>query len=105
MKYAAIILSFVMSAMTVCSCLRSQVQEYNIGVSQCSTDDWRVKMNNEMQLEAFFYPGLNLEIRSAEDDSRRQIQDIEYFISQGVDLLVVAPNEAEPVTPAVEKAL
>ena len=61
-------------------------------------------MNDEMLLETFFYPGLELEIRSAEDETGRQVEDIEYFISRKVDLIIVAPNEAEPVTPVVEKA-
>ena len=87
------------------SCTGNKVQKYVIGVSQCSTDDWRVKMNDEMLLETFFYPGLELEIRSAEDETGRQVEDIEYFISRKVDLIIVAPNEAEPVTPVVEKAL
>ena len=37
-------------------------------------------------------------------DNRQQIADIESFIRQGVDLIVVAPNEADAITPVVEKA-
>lgn len=54
--------------------------------------------------EALLYDNLELEIRSAGGDSERQIADIRHFIEQGVDLLIVAPNEAIPVTPVVEEA-
>lgn len=77
---------------------------YRIGVSQCSDDEWRHKMNNEMQREALFYEGVDVEIRTAKDNNRNQIADIEYFIGQKVDLLIVSPNEAAAITPVVEKA-
>lgn len=75
-----------------------------IGVSQCSSDDWRNKMNNEMLIELFQHPGVQAEILSAEDDNANQIKDIEHFIKEGVDVLVVSPREAAAVTPAIEKA-
>ncbi|MCD8043126.1 MAG: substrate-binding domain-containing protein [Tannerellaceae bacterium] len=77
---------------------------YRIGISQCSDDEWRTKMNNEILREAQFYEGVEVEIRSVKDDSRAQIQDIRYFIDAGVDLLIVSPNEAVPITPIVEEA-
>ena len=75
-----------------------------IGVSQCSEDEWRNKMNKEILREALFYDNLDVEIRSANDDNQKQIDDIEYFISKDVDLLVVAPNQSEAVSPIIEKA-
>lgn len=77
--------------------------EYVIGVSQCSDDEWRAAMNKEILREALFYPGLKVEIRSAHDDNSLQIEDIRYFASKGVDLLIVAPNEAKAVAPAVDE--
>lgn len=61
-------------------------------------------MNEEIMREALFYPDLKVEIKTVKDNSREQTEDIERFISQGVDLLIVSPNEAEYVTPAVERA-
>lgn len=75
-----------------------------IAVSQCSDDEWRTQMNKEIRREAFFYPGVEVDIRSAGDDNARQTADIEHFIDQKADLIVVAPNEAEALTPAIEKA-
>ena len=78
---------------------------YHIGVSQCSDDEWRHKMNKEMQREALFYDGVQVEFRTAKDNNQYQINDINYFIDRKVDLLIVAPNEAEAITPSVEKAI
>ena len=75
-----------------------------IGVSQCSDDEWRTQMNKEIAREALFYPGVTVEIRSAHDDNQKQIADIEYFMDEGADLIVVAPNEAEAIAPVIEKA-
>ena len=61
-------------------------------------------MNEEISRESLFYPNLKVEIRTAKDNNREQIEDIEEFIAKGVDLLVVSPNEAKAITPVVEKA-
>ena len=73
-------------------------------MSQCSDDSWRHKMNDEILREAMFYDGVSVEIRSAHDDNKKQIEDIRHFIDKKVDLLIVAPNEAAPITPVVEEA-
>lgn len=57
-----------------------------------------------MRRELLFHPELSLEIRSADDNSVKQSADIDYFISKKVDLLIVAPNEANGVTDAVTRA-
>jgi signal transduction histidine kinase/DNA-binding response OmpR family regulator len=62
-------------------------------------------MNDEMLREALFYPGLQLKFKSAYDSNQRQIRDIESFIAEGVDLIIVSPNEAKPLTPVIEKAI
>lgn len=79
-------------------------KQYVIGISQCSNDEWRTQMNKEIYREALFYPEIKIEIRSANDNNKQQISDIEYFIKQKVDLLIIAPNEAEAITPIIEKA-
>lgn len=85
------------------SCTRHEPR-FRIGVSQCSDDEWRHQMNNEMLREALFYDEVEIDIRTVKDDNTRQIEDIRNFIEEGVDLLVIAPNEAAPITPVVEEA-
>lgn len=87
------------------SCSNNEVQtKYLIGVSQCSDDAWRTKFNEEMRRELLLHPGVEVEIRSADDKNENQAADIEYFINKKVDLLVVAPNEADFLEPYVTKA-
>ena len=75
-----------------------------VAVSQCSMDEWRNQMNEEMQREAFFHTDLDVEIHSTPDNTQQQIADIESFIRRGVDAIVVAPNEWKPLRPVIEKA-
>ncbi|MFA6581425.1 MAG: substrate-binding domain-containing protein [Paludibacter sp.] len=76
-----------------------------IGVSQCSDDAWRRSMNSDMKREASFNPGVKIQIKTAHDSNQQQIRDIESFISDEVDLIIVSPNEAIPLTPVIEKAM
>lgn len=96
------IVSVVLFILALTSCKRD-TPRYVIGMSQCSDDSWRHKMNDEILREAMFYEGVSVEIRSAHDDNRRQQEDIQYFIDKKVDLLIVTPNEAAPITPIVEE--
>ena len=102
MKRVLFLLGLVLSGLLV-SCSHD-ASRYVIGVSQCSDDTWRHKMNDEIQREALFYGGVEVETRTANDDSRRQIEDIRHFIRQKVDLLIVAANEGMALTPVVEEA-
>lgn len=88
------------------SCEGGKATEHKvIGVSQCSDDAWRRTMNNEMKREASFYSNVEVRIKTAHDSNQKQIRDIERFIADGVDLIIVSPNEAVPLTPVLEKAM
>lgn len=87
--------------LTVVGCREEKV--YKIGVSQCSQDDWRMKMNDEINREIMFHEDAVVEIRSADDSNAKQIKDIEYFIDNHFDIIIVSPNEAEALTPTIKK--
>lgn len=76
---------------------------YKIGVSQCSQDDWRTKMNDEINREIMFHDDAVVEIRSADDSSAKQIEDINYFVENGFDIIIVSPNEAAALTPVIKE--
>lgn len=103
MKAITIISLFLLLA-GICTSCGEKERKFHIGVSQCSDDEWRNQMNKEILREANLYEELSVEIRTSKDDSRQQCEDIKQFINQQVDLLIVAPNEAAPVTPVVEEA-
>ncbi|MDO7874494.1 substrate-binding domain-containing protein [Hymenobacter sp. ASUV-10] len=79
-------------------------RHYTIGLSQCTTSDaWRQAMLAGMQKELSFYPNVTFRLKDARDNSTRQQQQIREFLKEGIDLLIVSANEAEPVTPVVEE--
>ena len=102
-KYHILFLYFALFACLACQ--RERNPRYVIGVSQCSEDLWRQTMNEELKREvALYQANTELLIRSVKDDTPKQIADIEWFIEQKVDVLVVSPNESEACTPVIEKA-
>lgn len=92
---------FIILSLTAC---KEKPQTFTIGLSQCSNDEWRQKMNTEMRHELLLHPGVELVIKTVEDDTQQQIKDIDDFIGREIDLLIVSPNEATPMTPVIEKA-
>ena len=76
--------------------------KYKIGVSQCSQDDWRMKLNDEIMREALLHDSIEVEIRSADDDNGKQKADLRYFVQNGFDIIIAAPNEVETITPLLD---
>lgn len=87
--------------LAACSADRKQ---YVIGVSQCSEDNWREKLNGELRQGLYYYDNVNLEIVSADDDDQRQIAQIDSLVDAGIDLLIVSPNQMNTVTDAIDRA-
>ena len=87
--------------LTACS---KQEPKYVIGVSQCSEDIWRDKLNDELQTGTYFHDGVELRFASADDSDEKQIEQIHQFIKDGINLLIVAPNQVATVSPAIDKA-
>ena len=80
-----------------------QKSKYRIGVSQCSSDIWREKLNTELLMGTYFHEDVELLFASADDSDERQISQIEDFVREGIDLLIVAPNQVATVTPTIDK--
>ena len=78
---------------------------FKIAFSQCnSAEPYRTTQNNIMKRDIKKYPDCELVIQDAQQDNAKQIAHIENLILQGVDVLIVAPNEAAPITAPVKKA-
>ena len=97
------ILFLILSMTLLWSCTQPE-DKFLIGISQCSQDEWRNKQNEEMLRQAAVERNMELEIRSVKDDSKKQIEDIRYFLDKKVDLLIVSPNETDAITPIVSEA-
>ena len=101
MKNRFLLLAWCCLSLLLAGCQERRV--YKIGVSQCSSDDWRNKCNEEIYREMIFHPDARVEIRSAEDNNNKQIADIRYFADNGFDIIIVAPNEADAITPIIKE--
>lgn len=79
--------------------------KYTIGFSQCiGSDKWRITMLEEMQRELSFHSDIELIYEDAGGNSDKQIEQVRALLNKRVDLLIISPNESEPLTPVVEKA-
>lgn len=94
-------ISFLLAILMLGSC--AEEKKYRIGVSQCSSDDWRDKMNEEMLREIMLHEDATIEIRSANDDNERQIADIRYFADNNFDAIICSPIEAKAITPVIKE--
>ena len=52
---------------------------------------WRDKLNTELRVGASYYGDIDLRIASASDNDDTQIRQINRFVDEGVDLLIIRP--------------
>lgn len=98
-----IFLTFLISLMLL-SCSDRQ-EQYVIAFSQCSSDMWRDKLNEEMLTSTYLYGNrVKLKIATAYDSSQRQMEQIDRFVEEGVDMLIVSPNQTSAITGAIDRA-
>lgn len=81
-----------------------QPRKYVIGVSQCSEDTWRDKLNDELKMGEYLNDSLIVKLASSNDDNMLQNKQVNQFIDEGVDLLIVSPNQLSAISKAVERA-
>lgn len=103
MKHLNHVIILALASLTVILAGCKHERTMRIGVSQCSDDDWRRKMNEEIGREAMFHDNIEVEIRSANDNNEKQISDLRYFLDNGFDIIVAAPNEANALTPILKE--
>ena len=101
-KKVHIVLCFV-GLLLLAGCNRN-TKKYVIGVSQCSEDIWRNKLNDELLMETYQHKDVELIFASAKDNNKLQTEQIEKFIQRGVDLLIISPNQVHSITPVIDKA-
>ena len=81
-----------------------QQERFVIGFSQCvESDAWRKTMLEEMKRELSFHPSVEFIYKEADGNSETQISQVKELLDQRVDILIISPNEADPLTPIVEQ--
>ena len=81
-------------------------KKYRFGFSQATIlETWRVQFNKDMKKEADKHPELELIIADGQNKTEKQVADVENFITQGVDVLIISPKESAGLTPVTIKAI
>lgn len=101
------LLIFVMLGLVMlcngCSGERQQ-GKFVIGFSQANkAEPWRTWMDNSLLAEAAKHPDIEIIYADAQQDNSKQVADVENFLRQRVDLLIISPNEARPLTGIVKR--
>ena len=92
-------------AILLSSCSSDKAKKYRIGFSQCTGDDnWRRRMLADMKREMAFHPDIDFFYTDAKDNSQLQAQQVKELMNEHIDLLMISPNEAQPLTGVVEDA-
>ena len=81
-----------------------QPKKYVIGVSQCSEDIWRDKLNDELKTSEYLNDSIIVKLASSNDDNVLQNKQVNQFVDEGVDLLVISPNQLSAISKAVQRA-
>ena len=101
MKKTVLYLIIIVAALTGCT---ESEKTFRIGVSQCAGGQWRDKVNSEMlAAQHLFEQNVKVTVVNAQDDTERQICEIDSLSDAGIDLLVVAPNESAPIADAIAR--
>ncbi|MEK6543458.1 MAG: substrate-binding domain-containing protein [Elusimicrobiota bacterium] len=91
--------------MALAATAHAQGKKWVIGMSQCNLGEpWRVQMNADIKKAAEKHPELQVIFKDAQNDTLKQRAQIEEFVSAKVDLIIVSPKEAAPLTPPVAEA-
>lgn len=102
---ATIYLLLVIATASQFSCSMQASRKYKVGISQLGeADEWRKDMKEELYRELVFYPDIEAIYRQADYSSEKQVAQIRELMQDGIDLLIVCPYEAAPLTPVVEEA-
>ena len=85
--------------------IHAQQPKWTIGMSQCNLGEpWRVQMNADLRKAAEAHPEIRVIFKDAQNDNLRQSAHLDEFVRAGVNLIIVSPKEAAPLTKPVSDA-
>ncbi len=94
-----------LAALLLTNIVDAQKPKWTIGMSQCNLGEpWRVQMNADIKKAAEAHPEIALVMKDAQNDNLRQSAHVEEFIRSGVNLIIISPKEAAPLTRPVGDA-
>ena len=104
-KHIYIILFGYLLLLFSCNNPNKNTHTYSIGFSQSIDNDiWRKSMDHAMEVEASLHPDIKLTISVTDRNVKKQIEDVDKMIEQGMDVIIIAPYESDSIVPVIEKA-
>ena len=94
---------YIVFGMLLTGC-HQQPKKFVIGVSQCSEDIWRDKLYDELKMGEYLNDSIIVKLATSNDDNVLQNRQVNQFVDEGVDLLVISPNQLSAISKAVERA-
>ncbi len=112
------------SVFSAAGCSQSHPR-FSVGMSQCNLGEpWRVQMNADVKEAAGkhnaemaaagklvdpdgtkYTHDIEVVFKDAQNDTQKQRSHVEEFVAAGVDLIIISPKEAAPLTEPVAKAI
>lgn len=79
--------------------------KYTIGMSQANVaEPYRQRMDDDIRKAASSVPQFTVNFADAAQDNAKQVEQVTNFLTQQIDLLIISPNEARPLTAVVKQA-
>lgn len=103
MKRYLYLIVYIGLGLSLAAC-KQQPKKFVIGVSQCSEDIWRDKLNDELKMGEYLNDSIIVKLASSNDDNVLQNRQVNQIVDEGVDLLVISPNQLSAISKAVERA-
>lgn len=95
----------VLIFLSLTSCKKEEEKKYVFGFSQgLWNHPFRERMNEELQIAASLYPNLDIDIKISPDDELKQSNDIQSFIDNKVDLILICPRFTNSLNEVIDRA-
>lgn len=108
-KYIFMAIIIAAMALTGCGARKSPTRptvQYVIGMSQCNLGEpWRVQMNSDIKAAAAHHPEIKMIFKDAQNNTTTQQSQVKELVDQKVDLIIISPKEALPLTKPVADAM
>lgn len=103
---AALALGAVMTLCGGCGNKQAAKKQFIIGMSQCNlAEPYRAQMNADIKAEAGKHPEIKMIWKDAGNKATIQQDQVKEFVDLGVDLIIISPKEARPLTKPVADAM
>jgi ribose transport system substrate-binding protein len=96
----------VLSVLFLPGCAQRKGAKLVIGMSQCNLGEpWRVQMNADIRAAAAEHPEIKMVWKDAQNKTTVQQDQVKELVNLGVDLIIISPKEARPLTKPVADAV